>query len=124
MSNMFSLGTWNICRCFLLHASAHPTEAPAFASFIAKYIQAAHTRLLAKGFTPENTVCTQCDSRLPESAPCGDVSGGGMCKPRWPDWVWILEQYLDSGLVPSGSEQLVRDHIEAVQSWGFNFLWM
>ena len=36
-----------------------------------------------------------------------------------------LEEFLDSGLAnTSGSEQLVRDHIQAVQAWGFDFEWM
>ena len=83
-------GTWNVCRSFMLHASAHPHEAEPFAAFIAKYIAAAHARLLAKGFTAANSVCTQCDSRQPESAPCSEVLNGGMCKPRWPDWAWIV----------------------------------
>ena len=133
----------------MLHASAHPHEAEPFAAFIAKYVKAAHARLLAKGFTAANSVCTQCDSRQPESAPCSEVPNGGMCKPRWPDWAWIvswryflddlsrfhlaklgssllqLEEFLDSGLAnTSGSEQLVRDHIQAVQAWGFDFEWM
>ena len=135
----------------MLHASAHPHEAEPFAAFIAKYIAAAHARLLAKGFTAANSVCTQCDSRQPESAPCSEVLNGGMCKPRWPDWAWIvrwrcflddlicrafrladwaasllqLEEFLDSGLAnTSGSEQLVRDHLQAVQAWGFDFEWM
>lgn len=125
MSTMFSLGSWNVCRAFLLHASAHPHEARPFAAFIAKYVRAAHTRLLATGFTAENTVCTQCDSRLPESAPCSSVLHGGMCKPRWPDWAWILQEFLDSGLVTDAStQQLVRDHLAAVQLWGFDFEWM
>jgi hypothetical protein len=125
MSTMFSLGSWNVCRSFLLHASAHPNEARPFAAFIAKYIHAAHARLLATGFTSEDTVCTQCDSRLPESAPCSSVPHGGMCKPRWPDWAWILQEFLDSGLVPDAdTQQLVRDHLAAVQQWGFNFSWM
>ena len=133
----------------MLHASAHPHEAEPFAAFIAKYVKAAHARLLTKGFTATNRVCTQCDSRQPESAPCSEVSNGGMCKPRWPDWAWIvswrcflddlsrfhlaklgsltvqLEEFLDSGLAnTSGSEQLVRDHLQAVQAWGFDFEWM
>ena len=36
-----------------------------------------------------------------------------------------LEEFLDSGLAnTSGSEQLVRDHLQAVQAWGFDFEWM
>ena len=124
MSTMFSLGAWNVCRSFLLHASAHPAEAPVFAAFITKYVKAAHARLLAKGFTLANTACTGCGPGYPARAPCFEIAGGGFCKARWPDWIWVLQEFCDSGLVPAGSEQLVRDHMRAVQQWGFDFHWM
>ena len=43
----------------------------------------------------------------------------------WAASLLQLEEFLDSGLAnTSGSEQLVRDHLQAVQAWGFDFEWM
>ena len=73
---------------------------------------AAHARLKDEGWGT-NTLCTQCDERHPD---CAKIAGGGVCRFRYPDWMHILQQLLDShaAALSAAETALVFEHMELV----------
>ena len=124
MNQNFNLGTWNVVRSCLLYMSARPSVVSQFSPFIVEYVRAAQSQLLARGWMPSstsNTLCTQNDQSHPHG---GTVPGGGHCIVRYPDWMWILQEMIDSrhelGLTAQ-DEAAIFEHMQAVGTWGADF---
>ena len=124
----FNLGTWNVMRSSLLLMSAMPSEVDIFLPFMLSYIQAAHERLKSEGWwdgmkaepRTGGTLCTECDERNPS---CSKISGGGVCRFRYPDWMHILQQLLDAhgGRISAAETALIYEHMELIGEWGFDY---
>ena len=125
MDHNFNLGTWNVVRSCLLYMSARPSVVAEFAPFVVNYVRAAQRQLLSKGWTPDslaNTVCTEDDRYHPHG---GDVAGqGSHCAVRYPDWMWVLQEIVDSreSLHLSAEDvAAVFEHMQTIAAWGADY---
>lgn len=120
----WNLGTWNVVRVFLMYMSAQPESAPEFGPFVVGYIAHAQRMLLAKGWRPNmaSVVCTGNDQWHPGGY---NVTGGGHCAVRYPDWMWILQEMVEAPYlqpyIDSTTRATILQHIQSTGDWGTDF---